>query len=143
MLTEVTGAISADSLAAGAMDRLRSSVTGCSNVCNVLTTTKAAFKIRTTTIFVEHVCYMLNGYHVSLRRHRSVQRNSSFCHFYVCFVLMAVRLVSRPTEFSEGKYVHVEQKFVEMGDTELPDDDPVQCGSEFCVICNELATVQR
>jgi len=29
-----------------------------------------------------------------------------------------------------------------MGDTELPDDDPVQCGSEFCVICNELATEQ-
>ena len=26
-----------------------------------------------------------------------------------------------------------------MGDIELPDDDPVQCGSEFCVICNELA----
>jgi len=22
------------------------------------------------------------------------------------------------------------------GDIELPDDDPVQCGSEFCVICN-------
>jgi len=29
-----------------------------------------------------------------------------------------------------------------MGDIELPDDDPVQCGSEFCVICNELATGQ-
>jgi len=27
--------------------------------------------------------------------------------------------------------------------TELPDDDPVQCGSEFCVTCNELATEQR
>jgi len=27
-----------------------------------------------------------------------------------------------------------------MGDIELPDDDPVQCGSEFCVMCNELAT---
>ena len=26
-----------------------------------------------------------------------------------------------------------------MGDIVLPDDDPVQCGSEFCVICNELA----
>jgi len=25
--------------------------------------------------------------------------------------------------------------------TELPDDDPVQCGSEFCVILNELARV--
>ena len=36
--------------------------------------------------------------------------------------------------------VDVEQKFVEMGDIELPDDDPVQRGSEFCVICNELAT---
>jgi len=33
--------------------------------------------------------------------------------------------------------------FVEMGDTELPDDDPVQRGSEFPVICNELATEQR
>ena len=29
-----------------------------------------------------------------------------------------------------------------MGDIELPDDDPVQFGSEFCVICNELATEQ-
>jgi len=51
----------------------------------------------------------------------------SFCH-----------LVS--TEFSEGTDVD-EQNFVEMD--ELPDDDPVQCGSEFCVICNELATKQR
>jgi len=47
------------------------------------------------------------------------------------------------TEFSEGTDVDVEQNFVEMGDIELPDDDPVQCGSEFCVICNELATKQR
>jgi len=39
--------------------------------------------------------------------------------------------------------VDVEQNFVEMGDMELPDNDPVQCGSEFCVICNELATEQR
>jgi len=47
------------------------------------------------------------------------------------------------TEFSEGTDVDVEQNFVEMGDIELPDDDPVQCRSEFCVICNELATEQR
>jgi len=47
------------------------------------------------------------------------------------------------TEFSEGTDVDVEQNFVEMGDIELPDDDPVQCGCEFCVICNELATDQR
>ena len=39
--------------------------------------------------------------------------------------------------------VDVEQNFVEMGDIELPDDDPVQCGSEFRVIRNELATEQR
>ena len=39
--------------------------------------------------------------------------------------------------------VDAEQTFVQMGDTELPDDDPVQCGSEFCVICNELATEQQ
>jgi len=46
-------------------------------------------KIRTTTIFVEYVCYKtVNGYHVSLRRHRSIERNSSLSH-----------LVS--TEFSE------------------------------------------
>jgi len=30
-----------------------------------------------------------------------------------------------------------------MGDIELPDGDAVQRGSEFCVICNELATEQR
>jgi len=30
-----------------------------------------------------------------------------------------------------------------MVDIELPDDDPVQCGSEVCVIFNELATEQR
>jgi len=46
-------------------------------------------------------------------------------------------------EFSEGTDVDVKQNFVEVGDTELPDDDPVQCGSEFCVICNKLATEQR
>jgi len=39
--------------------------------------------------------------------------------------------------------VDVEQNFVEMGDTDLPDYDSVQCGSEFCVICNKLATKQR
>jgi len=27
--------------------------------------------------------------------------------------------------------------------TKLPDDDPVQCESEFCVICNELAMEQQ
>jgi len=46
-------------------------------------------------------------------------------------------------EFSEGTDVDVEENFAEMGDTELPDDDPVQCGSEFCVICNEMAKEQR
>jgi len=66
---------------------------------------------------------------VYLRRHRSIERNSSFSH-----------LVN--TEFSEGTDVDIEQNFVEMGDIELPDNDPVQCGSEFCVICNELATEQ-
>jgi len=35
-------------------------------------------------------------------------------------------------QFSEGTDVDVEQNVVEMGDIkELPDDDPVQCGSEF------------
>ena len=51
-----------------------------------------------------------------------------------------------PARMGEGtpmSDVDVEQNFVEMGDIELPDDDPVQCGSEFCVICNELATEQR
>ena len=61
---------------------------------------------------------LLNGYQVSLRRRRSIERNSSFSH-----------LVS--TEFSGGTDVDVEQNFVEMGNTELPDDDPIQCGSEF------------
>jgi len=46
-------------------------------------------------------------------------------------------------EFTEGTDVDIEENFAEMGDTELPDDDPVQCGSEFCVICNEMATDQR
>jgi len=82
----------------------------------------------TRTTFIEYVCYMVNGYDASLRRHRSVQRNSSFCHF--CLVLNS-HLVS--TQVSEGTDVDVEQKFVEMGDIELPDDDPVQCGSQFCV----------
>jgi len=40
--------------------------------------------------------------------------------------------------------VDVEQNFVDIGDIELPDDDSVQCGSEFDVICNnELSTEQR
>jgi len=73
-------------------------------------------------IFAEYVCYMVNSYHVSLRCHRS-------------------DLVS--TEFLEGTDVNVKHNFVEMGDIELSDDDPVQCGSEFCVICNELATELR
>jgi len=47
------------------------------------------------------------------------------------------------TEFSEETDVDVEQNFVEMGDIKLPDDDPVQCESAFCVIRNELATEQR
>jgi len=46
-------------------------------------------------------------------------------------------------EFSEGTDVDVEQNFAEVGDIELPDDDPVQCESKFCVICNELSTEQR
>jgi len=46
-------------------------------------------------------------------------------------------------QFWEGTGVDVEQSFVEMDDIELPDDDPVQCGSEFCVIGNELATEER
>ena len=75
---------------------------------------------------------MVNGYHVSLRRHRSVERNSSFCHF--CGVLYLVS-----TEFPEETDVDVEQNFLDMSDIELP----VQCGGEFCVICNELAMEQR
>jgi len=55
-------------------------------------------------------CHMVNGYHVSLRRHRSVEQNSSFCHFLCCVSY----LVS--TEFSQGTDVDVEQNFVEMGD---------------------------
>jgi len=46
-------------------------------------------------------------------------------------------------EFSEGTDVDVEEDFVEIGDIELPDNDPVQHGSEFCVVCNELATEQQ
>jgi len=46
-------------------------------------------------------------------------------------------------EFSEGTDVAVKENFVEIGYIELPDDDPVQCGSEFCVICNELAMEQQ
>jgi len=38
--------------------------------------------------------------------------------------------------FSEGIDVDVEVDFVEIGDIQLPCDDPVQCGSEFCVIYN-------
>jgi len=33
-------------------------------------------------------------------------------------------------------------RLVQMGDIELLDYDPVQCGGEFCVICNELAMEQ-
>jgi len=54
---------------------------------------------------------------------------------------MAIRVASM--EFSEGTDVAVKENFVEIGDIELPDDDPVQCGSEFCVICNELAMEQQ
>ena len=39
-------------------------------------------------------------------------------------------------EFSEGIDVDVEEDFVEIGDIQLPNDDSVQCGSDFCVICN-------
>jgi len=51
-----------------------------------------------------------------------------------------VYLVS--TDFSEGTDVDVEQNFVDVDDIELPDDDPVQCGRKFCVICSELAMEQ-
>ena len=46
-------------------------------------------------------------------------------------------------ESLEGTAVDVKQNFVQMRDIELPDDDPVQCGGKFCIICNELATKQR
>jgi len=46
-------------------------------------------------------------------------------------------------ELSEGTDVDVEEDFVKIGDIGLPDDDPVQCGSEFCAICNELSTEQQ
>jgi len=46
-------------------------------------------------------------------------------------------------EFLEGTDVDVEEDFVEICDGLLPNDDPVQCGSEVCVICNELATEQQ
>jgi len=46
-------------------------------------------------------------------------------------------------EFSEGTDVDVEEDFVEIGDVVLPNDEPEQCGSEVCVICNELATEQH
>jgi len=39
-------------------------------------------------------------------------------------------------EFSEGIDVDVEEDFVVIGDIQLPGDGPVQCGSEFCVICD-------
>jgi len=39
------------------------------------------------------------------------------------------------TEFSEGTDVDVEQNFVEMGDIELPDDDPVQLVWERILCC--------
>jgi len=43
-------------------------------------------------------------------------------------------------EFSEGTDVDVEEDYVEIGDIEFSDDDPVQCWSVFCVIYNEPAT---
>jgi len=58
-----------------------------------------------------------------------------------CISYLAVRVVSM--EFSEGTDVDDEEDFVEIRDIELPDDDPLQCGSEYCVICNELATEQQ
>jgi len=39
-------------------------------------------------------------------------------------------------EFSEGIDVDVEEDLVEIDDIQLANDDPVQCGSQFCVICN-------
>jgi len=65
------------------------------------------------------VCYKtVNGYHVSLRHHRSIERNSSFSH-----------LVS--TEFLEATDVEVEQNFVEMGDRELPVVIQYSVGANF------------
>jgi len=46
-------------------------------------------------------------------------------------------------EILEGTDVDVEEDFVEIGGIELPHDDSLQCGNEFCVICNELATEQQ
>jgi len=57
--------------------------------------------------------------------HRSVEFLSLIC----CVSYLAIRVVS--IEFSEETDVDVEEDFVEIGDMKLPDDDPVQCGSEF------------
>ena len=46
-------------------------------------------------------------------------------------------------EFSEGIDVAVEEDFVEIGDIQLPDDDLVQCGSEFCADSIRSACVIR
>jgi len=69
------------------------------------------------------MCLLYAKHHVSLRRHRSVERNSEFLSLLCCVSYLAVRVVSM--EFSEGTDVDVEQNFVEMGDIELPDDNPV------------------
>ena len=53
----------------------------------------------------------------------------------LCFVL-GLLCIGLSIEFSEGIDVGVEEDFVEIGDTQLPDDDLVPCGSEFCAICN-------
>jgi len=52
--------------------------------------------------------------------------------FMLCFVLGKYGVLGR-------NRCDVEQNFVEMGGIELPDDDPVQCGTgrEFCVICKK------
>jgi len=55
---------------------------------------------------------------VHLRRHRSIERNSSFSHL-------------ASTEFSEGTDVDIEQNFVEMGDIELPVMIQYSVGANF------------
>ena len=58
----------------------------------------------------------------------------AFLSLLCCVSYLAYCVVS--IEFSEGIDVGVEEDFVEIGDTQLPDDDLVQCGSEFCAIFN-------
>ena len=69
---------------------------------------------------------------MSLRRHRiALSGTRVSVTFMLCFVLGNF-MVS--TEFSEGTDVDVEQNFVEMGDIELPDDDPVVWERILCYL---------